>query len=644
MQYSPSQLKGRLLEGIDSDNNVVDMPKVLEVISILEEYPITREILEETRIGRLVNDVRRKTSNKQLAKRAKELVRSWQKVVSTGPSEPHATVNGDGLTRSSSQSRLHGTNNPPISPASAPSFNKSASVDVVNRRISPSSVNSSLSKGQISSKPSTPSLSNVNNKHVSQQAAKRSISSPQFSSSAKRMCISPINAGSQPATPDSICSQSSWASSTATHNDRPPKVSSSSTHKKQTSIQCASDSSKLKRTHSSDSFSLKPPDFDLKVVQSTSNISSKLSNSGQNGMVVSKSQQNGSEISTPTHSIETKGLKTTIRFNKTSPPAPPVNGVIETPKKRGRGRPPKVKPQTSSDQTKPQNGSVANKKTICDKRQVKLGLNTDIDSSRAISLTPKVKSTAELMQDLQAKNNLSVGRDTVRQIQDNLIKKEADDDFQSVVPDGAKPRHHRKKGAKNDLVPPSTPVSKTEMVEKYLESSVIQEPEDLSPLKYELPRTESPSASTSFEDNVDGAQDYVTKNTQLLDRTDTPSVDKKSVISAKNANLDKKFGIVTEPVAGTSSEPDKHLSLEEIYSKYPPLDLDTFMVDEDTYEMPEPLEITDDDVSRLHRDHWPGMNGCYDSLDNWRTWSQTLSSTSYNSDLLHILPYVVIDD
>lgn len=606
-------------------------------------------LFKETRIGRLVNDVRRKTSNKQLAKRAKELVRSWQKVVSTVPSEPHAAVNGDGVTKPpSAQSRLQATNNPPISPAAAHPMGKSASTSVVNRLISPSSVHSSLSKGQIPSKPNTPSLSNVNNKHVSQQAAKRSISSPQLTSSAKRLCISPNTAGSQPGTPDSICSQSSWASSTVAPNERPQKVSSSSTQNvnRRTNISSSSESSKLTRTHSSDSFSLKPPDSELRVVQSSSNLSSKLTNnSGPNGMVVSKSQHNGSEISTPTHSIETKGLKTTIRFNKTSPPAPPVNGVVETPKKRGRGRPPKAKPLIPGDQTKPQNGSVANKKTLCDKRQVKLGLNTDVDSaSRAVSLTPKVKSTAELMQDLQAKNNLSVGKDTVRRIQENLIQKEADDDLQSIVPDGAKPRHHRKKGAKNDLVPPSTPVSKTEMVEKYLESSVIHKAEDLSPLKYELPRTESPSASTSFEDNVDGAQDFATKNTHLLDRVGTPSVDTKSVISEKGADSEQKSFTNPEPVPGTSSEQDKPLTLNEIYSKYPPLDLDNFMLDDDTYEMPEPLEITDDDVSRLHRDHWPGMNGCYDASDNWRDWAQTLSLPSYNSDLLHILPYVVIDD
>lgn len=642
MQYTAVQLKEKLVEGIDNENNVVDMPKVLQVVCILERYPVTREILEETRIGRLVNDIRRKTSDKQLAKRAKELVRSWQRVIN-GVSEVPTSVNGEGLGGGASVQH-RSLNKTAVSPAG--SITKSASATQFQRSVTPNTVKSSLSPGQLPSKPSTPSLPNASQKHSAQNVAKRSISSPHlYAPSAKRLCTPPI-ISSQPGTPDSVSSQGSRASYTAGVNEHFSPSSHSSNHR----------TSKMKRTQSSDTLLAHQHQAgDLRTVQSASCFSPDIgedSNSGLNGVVI---KSNGG-ADTPTHSIESKGLKTTIRFNRTSPPVP-MNGVLETPiVKRGRGRPPKNRPSFSEDNSQisnpspapkppangssrvtPPNGSTS--KSLSERKNARLGILTDIDTpSRAVSLTPKVKNTAELIQSLQAKNSLSVGKETAQRIQSNMIYKEVDR-VPSIVPDGVKPRPHQKKGAKNDIDPPSTPVSlktKKEMVEKFLETSVQRSsPDDLSPLKYELPRTESPgNGSTSFEDSVEGNHESASNN-NLMDV---------SVYDQRSKSVKKRE---SSPKPGCSTElehKDRPLSLDEIYSRYPPLDLDNFVIDDDTYEMSEPVEVGDDDIERLHSSEWAGVNGYRDAWGDWTNWANTLSLQSYNGDYLHILPYVNTDD
>ncbi|ELU01735.1 hypothetical protein CAPTEDRAFT_205333, partial [Capitella teleta] len=123
MQCTPQDLKERLLKAVDQDHNVVNMAEVLDVFSFLEKHTISREILEQTRMGLTVNNIRRHTSNKDLAKRARALLRAWQKLLpSTQPTvngDAHNTGNGSVLHRNVN-SLVNSAESKPNSPVSRP--------------------------------------------------------------------------------------------------------------------------------------------------------------------------------------------------------------------------------------------------------------------------------------------------------------------------------------------------------------------------------------------------------------------------------------------------------------------------------------------------------------------------------------------
>lgn len=68
------------------------MADVLQVITALEGFQITKEQLESTRLGRHINILRRMTKNESLARRAKNLLKKWREMVLPAPSAATSTT------------------------------------------------------------------------------------------------------------------------------------------------------------------------------------------------------------------------------------------------------------------------------------------------------------------------------------------------------------------------------------------------------------------------------------------------------------------------------------------------------------------------------------------------------------------------
>ena len=260
----------------------------------------------------------------------------------------------------------------------------------------------------------------------------------------------------------------------------------------------------------------------------------------------------------------------------------------------------------------------------------------------------KVKTTEQLIEELQKKNNSSnVGNSIMTKLRTNQIEKERDVQG-SVLPAGVKPRGKRGRRGKNDDINLSVPSSavmlsqvKNELVERFLKTSDPSSPVgEYSPFKEDLlpdptvsslePRLELGACSSSYsKDNFDGSF-----SASRQDRSESAPKDENSMDATSLAI----------PSTSQSERTGSALTLEEIYAQLPPVDDNIDWDSVDFYELPEPTPVTEELVDRLHGERLPGLNGLYDINGDWNTWQQIITLPSYEGNPLHILPYVDLDD
>lgn len=117
----------------------VEASQCIDMLNVLKGAPISLPILESTRIGVVVNNLRRSSSNEELGVLAKNLLKSWKKLV------PSKGTNGNTNDSPTTNFDDNNSNNTPLSPPPPPpSLHSQTSSNSLSR-------NNSLENGSSSS-------------------------------------------------------------------------------------------------------------------------------------------------------------------------------------------------------------------------------------------------------------------------------------------------------------------------------------------------------------------------------------------------------------------------------------------------------------------------------------------------------------
>jgi len=518
-QHSPSEIKEKLLQALDRDYHVVDMALALEAVSLLEKTAVTKEALETTRLGKLVNEMRKKTKNDSLARRAKDLVRRWRDMVAK-PSEngTGGTGQGHGQVSLGNHLRAAGVKSSASSPALI-DFGRLSSPALTSRpglAVSPSSpafCGVSLSPGLRKS---------VHPAHVispSHSVASNTSTSPGLSFSLSQTHSN----SSRPSTPSSLVAKSKAISPGP---GRPVTETLSRSAVKSNIIQRG-----LKRTRDDEETMT---GFEHKRSRGTNGVDWPWTDECSRDSNLSWSGDS-------------------IRLNQSSMP-----------------------PQGSGEDRSVSSCSKTGRRSVTKKTDAKPD-SADVlkEKFASIARVSKVKTTQELLEDIARRT----GSPTILPVQPAAAaarSSAAVESATSAVTNAAvKTERHWPTDAKHELMA------------KFFQSH-------------------------------------------------------SSAVASTNNHSTNKL-TVNDPVAEILARlPPLDPSIALQWHQQQQVDEEEVVQDDTPPEIPRP-PAKEEDVDRLHSDHVDNVNGSRDWNNEFHEWHETLSVSSYQQDLLHLLPYVVID-
>ncbi|XP_012235597.1 mediator of RNA polymerase II transcription subunit 26 isoform X3 [Linepithema humile] len=554
-------------------SQVVDMRTVVDVISALEKTTITKEVLEITRLGKHINELRRKTSNEALAKRAKDLVRRWRDMVLPP---------------------VHSTPQPTLADTAPSALNGAF------RNLKPQSpLLRGSSLALMTLKPHSPSLRDA--------TTPLRVLSPALSVHSDHS-RSP-NASSN--NKQSITPTSNHRISSCSRNASPVLGSSSQNHATEAVPRTHSSNKRLRKEESG-----KEQSQHYQSPHGTAPTMEQVKKQRLNGENISGNLN--SQVPSPTLKERISERLTEISLEATDDNSGP--------KKRGRKK-----------------GSKSVKQQPLPEDSVK-------EKLASISRNPKLKTTQELLADLQARGSNC-----------NPIASANAQPSQSV----AEPP------SMEDVLRGSS----NEQVSKYLRCSSQKNSQSLH---RNLASSETSSANQQRSTKAHGTRSKSEENCR-----ESSSESCQDRLREDDRSADATAGSSTCRVSG-------NLTVEEILAKLPPLDRNA--IDWSDYEeqngaecSPPPRDVNAEDLERLHSQFIEGLNGNYqprlsaDACSNsdersnardgenrvssglsnvdsvksvhnnqtdsteFREWHQMLARPSYQGDTLHIMPYVIID-
>ncbi|XP_012283096.1 mediator of RNA polymerase II transcription subunit 26 isoform X2 [Orussus abietinus] len=591
------------------------MGAVVDVITALEKTTITKEVLEVTRLGKYINELRRKTSNDALAKRAKDLVRRWRDMVL-----PSA----------------HSTPQPTPADTAPPALNGAKPQSPALRGLRPQSP--SL-KGL---KPQSPLL---------RDATPLQVLSPTLSVHSDR-------SRSPNATPTKP-TMTTLTNHRLTTEESPKLRPSCQNHTTEAVPRTHSSNKRLRKDESE----YQPPQQPHRQVHRQQHQQKHHSSSmNECAEPAAKKQRlngesatgNAGSFNSQVPSPATKELlgsgsvgEHPARESRDARASPPAEDELPGPKKRGRKK-----------------GSKSLKKQPLLEDRVK-------EKLASISRNPKLKTTQELLADLQARgSNAAPATPATSATPAAAAATAATPAASASQGTDAPPSQTKEPPSIEDILRGSD----EQQVTKYLKTPRANAA-SRGATAPGMPHTRSRTSENVLAGRPQPFSRYRGEPEVILVDDDDEE---------EEEDEDDDDGGGDGAARKRPSSPRQELTVEEILAKLPPLDPSAIRWSDDEQDAEEegaegerrkaaparsPRRVTPEDVERLQRDRIEGVNGNFqpklssltrlagdggdapaartaegaDGETEFREWHEMLAKPSYNGQILHILPYVIID-